>query len=179
MVEMIIEIPIDEAIFDDLRRSLLSFFDEADDLPGIPKCDAQGRIISLHDIREVILALCTLIERGDSQAEHRARCMASRVLEGFGFRSPNDLIVDGYIDPHMGYETRLLDAHEELVRSAKNATLAREADLLSPEDSDRLITIYDVTSAVVEALCAAWRAAITEDDLGSASIRFWIASEAA
>jgi len=363
MAEEITGNSIEKTVFDDLTEALFSLFDEADDLPGSPASDAHGRSISLHDVREVTLALSALIRRGEKRAEYRARRMvrklrqsldekgqihlerlpayvrestgqphregrstgalvsyyrltgdevaletallladyalrhcftahgaltekaghhghsinglvagmldlallvndprllqrakaaydvglsslnssfgwsrervdefnqkgegnstgdylraalllgragfpeyygqaerilrghllpsqvidvegfsddpnaeqdylrsvASRIRGGFGFRTPNDLIVDGYINPHMGYKTTGLDCAEKLVRSTTNAVLIQEAVLLSREDSDRVITIYDVTSAVVEALCAAWHSIITEDDMG-------------
>lgn len=69
--------------------------------------------------------------------------------------TPKDLIVWDYVNLWRVYETTPLDDAEKLVRNTKNAVLIQEADLISREDSDRVVVIYDVTSAAVEALCAA------------------------
>jgi hypothetical protein len=92
--------------------------------------------------------------------------VASRVQGGFGFRTPNDLIVWGYINPWMGYEGIPLCGQANLFRSTKNSVLIEDADLLSRNDSDRVISIYDVTSSAVEGLTAAWHSAITNDAVG-------------
>ena len=123
------------------------------------------RILRGHLLPSQVIDVEGFLDDTNAEQDY-LRNVASRIRGGFGFRTPNDLIVDGYINPHMGYETTGLDRVEKLVRSTTNAVLIQDAVLLSRENNDRVITIYDVTSAVVEALCAAWHSIITEDDTG-------------
>ncbi len=123
------------------------------------------RILRSHLLPSQVIKVGGFSDNPNAGQDH-SRKVASRMRGGFGFRTPNDIIVEDYINPWMGYKTVQLDGAEKLVRNTKNAMLIQGADLLSGEDCDRVITIYDVTAAAVEALCAAWHAIVTEDDAG-------------
>ena len=60
-------------MLDDLTESLFSLFDEADGLPGTPGGNGQGRVIFMHNLREVTLALTALITWGEDRAEYCAQ----------------------------------------------------------------------------------------------------------
>ncbi len=133
---------------------------------GFPEYfDLAERILRGHLLPSQLLDVKGYCDDPNAGEDFR-RSLASRVLGGFGFRAPNDLIVPGYVNPYRGYETIAIEKKGLRLRSTKNAVLIKEADIVVPEDTDTVMTIYDVTSSVVEALCAAWHAVVVPDDLG-------------